>query len=399
MTEWHVITCEYPPQVGGVSDYTYLLASALAAVGDKVHVWCPAGPADPLPALGVVVHQELGRFTPRDFHRVGKELDGFSPPRRLLVQWVPHGYGYRSLNLCFCTWLWNRAAFHHDRVEIMVHEAFLAFGPGSLRQTAAAAVQRVMSTVLLHAACRVWVAIPAWEVFLRPYVLGRHVSFTWLPVPSNVPEAADSQGASAARAAHVQEQDFLVGHFGTYGRPIGELLTAFVADLLRRNPAGTVLLLGRGSVAQRDELLRRHPNLAGQVHATGVLAAADISRHLRACDLLIQPYPDGVSSRRGSVMAGLSHGLPIVTTVGHLTEALWAESRAVALAPAGDVASMVELTERLLRDEKERRRLSAATKAHYRQRFDLGRTIATLRAADGSYAEPLCGEVFRCGLP
>ncbi len=82
-------------------------------------------------------------------------------------------------------------------------------------------------------------------------------------------------------------------------------------------------------------------------------------------------------------MAGLSHGLPIVTTVGHLTEALWAESGAVALAPAGDITTMVKLAERLLANKTERNRLSAAAKALYQQRFDLGRTIATLRAVGG----------------
>lgn len=382
MAEWHIITCEYPPQVGGLSDYTYLLASALAAAGDSVKVWCPGGAGHPLPAPGVVVHRELGGFTPGDLGRAGKKLDEFPAPRRLLVQWVPHGYGYRSVNLYFCTWLWSRAVFHHDRVEIMVHEPFLSFGPGSWKQAAAATVHRVMTVVLLRAACRVCVAIPAWEVCLRPYALGRHVSFGWLPVPSNVPEVADSEGTALARGAYAPVNGFLIGHFGAYGRLTGELLTALVAELLGRNPAGAVLLLGRGSVAQRDELLRRQPDLAGQVHATGALAPADISRHLRACDLLIQPYPDGVSSRRGSVMAGLSHGLPIVTTAGYLTEALWAESGAVALAPAGDVPAMVELTERLLRDKTERNRLSAAAKALYEQHFDLGHTVAALRGAD-----------------
>ncbi|HLB88020.1 MAG TPA: glycosyltransferase family 4 protein [Terriglobales bacterium] len=397
MAEWHIITCEYPPQVGGVSDYTYMLASALAAAGDRLHMWCPAGSGDPPPAPGLIVHRELGEFTPGDLHRVGKKLDEFSAPRRLLVQWVPHGYGYQSMNLYFCTWLWSRVALHHDRVEIMVHEPFLPFSRESLKQTAAAVVHRVMTLVLLHAACRVWVAIPAWEVCLRPYALGRHLTWAWLPVPGSVPEVADSKGVALVRAAHAPPQGFLVGHFGAYAGSIRELLTAFVAELLRRNPAGAVLLLGRGSVAQRDELLRRHPNLAGQVHATGVLAAADISRHLRACDVLIQPYPDGVSSRRTSVMAGLSHGLPIVTTVGDLTEALWAESGAVALAPAGDVTTMVKLTERLLRDKTERNRLTAAAKALHEHRFALGHTVATLRAPDGCL-QPSLRDIWRTVL-
>ena len=42
MTTWHIITGEYPPAPGGVSDYTEAVAAGLAAAGDEVHVWCPA---------------------------------------------------------------------------------------------------------------------------------------------------------------------------------------------------------------------------------------------------------------------------------------------------------------------------------------------------------------------
>src|SRR5687768_6270824 len=117
--DWHLITPEYPPQSGGVSDYSQLIASGLAATGETVHVWCPSSPVREANSLGVTLHPELGRISPTDLRRVGRMLDQFPAPRRLLVQWVPHGYGYRSMNLPFCLWLWGRAKLKHDRVDIM----------------------------------------------------------------------------------------------------------------------------------------------------------------------------------------------------------------------------------------------------------------------------------------
>src|SRR5688572_2254207 len=38
---WTIITGEYPPQSGGVSDYTCMLAHALAQDAEAVDVWCP----------------------------------------------------------------------------------------------------------------------------------------------------------------------------------------------------------------------------------------------------------------------------------------------------------------------------------------------------------------------
>jgi hypothetical protein len=99
---------------------------------------------------------------------------------------------------------------------------------------------------------------------------------------------------------------------------------------------------------------------------------------------MIQPYPDGVSSRRTSAMAGLSHGLPIITTTGHNTESFWAESRAVALAPAGDVRSLARLTDLLLADADERGRLKKAAGILYDERFQVKRTVTALREATTS---------------
>jgi glycosyltransferase involved in cell wall biosynthesis len=129
----------------------------------------------------------------------------------------------------------------------------------------------------------------------------------------------------------------------------------------------------------RDELIRREPELAGRVHATGTLAAIELSRNISACDVMLQPYIDGVSSRRTSLMVSLSHGIPVVTTSGRLTEPLWAESEAVALVPAEDVATLALATIKLLSDETSRRRLSGAARTLYAERFDLKRTIAALR--------------------
>jgi len=81
-------------------------------------------------------------------------------------------------------------------------------------------------------------------------------------------------------------------------------------------------------------LTAQNPHLGIRIAATGELPAEQIPAHLRACDLLVQPFPDGVSSRRTSVMAGLANGVPVVTNLGLLSEPLWRKSGAVALAPS-----------------------------------------------------------------
>jgi glycosyltransferase involved in cell wall biosynthesis len=382
MPERHLITSEYPPQAGGISDYSSLVAAGLAAKGESVHVWCPFSLGKPPVAVGVTVHQEFGRFTPADLRRVGKLLDQFPAPRRLLVQWVPHGYGYQSMNLPFCLWLWSRAKLSKDKVEIMVHEPYLAFRDGTWKQNVVAVLHRLMTIVLLNSARYIWISIPAWEKSLRPYTLGRQLQFTWLPVFSNVPVISDPVGVKSLRTRFAPNGELVIGHFGTYGQQIYELLISIVPLLMSNYSNRVLLFLGRGSGRLRDELARKYPDIAGRFHASGSLCATDLSRHVSACDVMIQPYPDGISSRRTSAMVGLSHGLPIITTSGHLTEPIWSKSRAVAIAQVRDSGAFVNLTQQLLEDSSERLRLSLAARELYINYFNIKHSIEALMKED-----------------
>lgn len=376
---WHLITPEYPPQSGGVSDYTYLLASGLAAAGCEVHVWCPRSSEAPT-ANGVKVHRNLGTFTPADLREVGRQLDRYAGPRRMLVQWVPHGYGYRSMNLAFCLWLRQRAVRCGDRVDLMVHEPFLPFRVGRWRQNAAAVMHRLMTIVLLRTARQVWVSTPRWGDKLRPYDLGKRRDFICLPIPSTVPTADDSGAVKALRSQYASART-LVGHFGTFGPPIAPMVYAIVPDLLQRASRTEALLIGPGSGHFRERIVREHPELENRIHALGQFEARDprLSYYLSACDLLLQPYPDGVTSRRTTIMAALAHGRPAVTSSGTFTEPFWESSGAVVLAPANDSDAFVAAALRLIEDPHLRVRVGQAGADLYRRNFDMNHVVRLLR--------------------
>ncbi|HEV3217298.1 MAG TPA: glycosyltransferase family 4 protein [Vicinamibacterales bacterium] len=374
----HLVTPEYPPAIGGLADYTRALAEALTEAGEQVHVWCPQHGTEATHPFGV--HADLGAFSKGDLDHFGAELDAFPAPRRLIVQWVPHGYGRRSMNLAFCFWLWKRAR-GGDEIELMVHEPFLAWREGTWRQTAAAGVHRLMTVILLRAARRVWMSIPAWEPMWRPYALGRRVPFGWLPVPNSLP-APDPKTVSALRTRFRHEPGGLVGHVGTYGGLVTPLLSGVLPEILRQKGGPRVLLIGAGSEAFRTAFLSRRPDHSNHVYATGTLSTADVAAHVAACDVLVQPYPDGVSSRRTTAMAGLAFGVPVVTTRGRLSEALWSESGAVRLSEVGDSPMMARQVEDLLRHPEARLRLGEAGRSLYQRSFEMRRTIDALMGRD-----------------
>jgi glycosyltransferase involved in cell wall biosynthesis len=380
---WCIITGEYPPQHGGVSDYTRLVASELAKAGDEVHVWAPRCEGKDPQDAGVTVHRLADQFGRRSLKVLGEGLDRIAD-RRLLVQYLPHAYGRRSMNVPFCLWLYRRGS--RDVVWVLFHEVAHAIRlRQSFRHNGLGIVHRLMATLVARASDRIFVTIPAWRLLLQPLVEPGRV-IEWLPVPATLPAEVPSERVAAVRdgvLGKTQRPDqSLIGHFGTYGSFVSEMLKEMLPPLIAQE-GRYALLMGRGSKEFAASLISRHSNMKGRLFATGGLDPDNAAVHLAACDIVVQPYPDGISCRRTSAMASLALGVPVVTVSGHLTESLWLESNAVALAPEPTADSLCAEANRVLAHAESRRDLALVGKSLYKDRFDPKHIVASLRSRGG----------------
>jgi len=167
---WAVITGEYPWQPGGVSDYTRLVAKGLAEAGDEVHVWAPANGESTPPDPGVEVHRLPGRFGPSALTMLDRALNRVRYDR-ILVQYVPHAFGWKAMNLPFCLWLVSR---RREAIWAMFHEvAYPCDWRLSPRHNLLGLVTRAMAVVVAEASQRIFVAREAWEPLLSRLSLGR----------------------------------------------------------------------------------------------------------------------------------------------------------------------------------------------------------------------------------
>jgi hypothetical protein len=381
MKTWHIITCEYPPQIGGVSDYTRLLAQQLGLAGATVHIWAPSLSGEPIDQEDgpVHVHRSLGDFSKLFLSATEARISEVDQnrPRTLLVQWVPHGYGKRAMNLGFCRWL-EHLAKYGSQLQLMVHEPYLESGQGSWKQRLVAQVQRRMIRIVLESASRVYMSIPAWERYLRPYAPSDR-EMIWLPIPATIP-VLNNATATALVRRRLGERSLIIGHLGTYSAAITSVLGPAIAAVLREVPNARALLLGNGNELFAASLSAHIPEYNNRIHHAGFLSNAQLSHHLSACDLMLQPFPDGLSSRRTSLMNALAHGVPVVSNSGHLTEELWEETKAVALGVTGAAPDLAEVCTRLLREDAARKQIADAGAALYRSRFDWPNVTRTLRA-------------------
>ena len=377
---WALLTGEYPPQPGGVSDYTRMVARALAATGDTVQIWAPPAAAAEGVEANVTVHRLPDHFGRRSLTGLTRAFDQLPAGTRVLVQYVPHAYGWKAMNLPFCVWLWRQRQRHE--IVVVFHEVaspWVSHGR-ILRHNFLALVNRLMAGTVARSARRIFVSIPAWSDLLRALSGGRPAE--WLPVPSTMPRTVSQARVSTLRARfHGNGDDVpdrrIIGHFGTFGSHLATLLREIVPPLLAAEPAAVFLCVGRGGTEFAAALRRTHPALAARVLAAGELTPPEVAEHLAACDLLVQPYPDGISSRRTSAMAGLALGRPVLSTRGPLTEPCW-EDGAVRL--VNTAREMPAQARALLADARELLRLGAAGAKLYQERFELGHTITRLRS-------------------
>ncbi|MGH7880864.1 MAG: glycosyltransferase, partial [Candidatus Binataceae bacterium] len=116
---WQILTGEYPPQRGGVSDYTQIVARGLAAAGDEVHVWAPPTDGADAEDASVVVHRVADRFGLRTLARLAAMI-AQSGGGRLLTQYEPQAFGWKGMNLPLCAWLLGRRG--RGAPTVMFHE-------------------------------------------------------------------------------------------------------------------------------------------------------------------------------------------------------------------------------------------------------------------------------------
>ncbi len=309
-------------------------------------------------------------FGPASLVILDRALNRLPKSHRLFVQYVPHSFGFKALNVLFCLWIASRRGRSH--VWLMFHEVASSQGIRRL-------VNPFMARCLVSAAERIFITVPAWENALIKHT-GLRNEVTCLPVPSNLPTAADAGDVSLVRQRVAPAANQVIfGYFGTCPPDLRESLKPVLEALLGRLSNSVLLLIGTGSTDLAGELSALHPEYKHRIIAPGPLVGYEAAVHLAACDILLYPFSDGVSGRRSSLIAALALGMPIVTTCGWATEPFWRDSEAVVMVEPFQTEAMVAAAVALATDPNQRQLLSGRARTLYNSRFSIDHTLVLLR--------------------
>ena len=166
----------------------------------------------------------------------------------------------------------------------------------------------------------------------------------------------------------------------------GETLVRGLAELRRRGlNVGVLQIGGQTGVSDPTNLayaahlkqLAQQLRVAPFIFETGFVDAHGVSAAFAACACVALPYRDGVSFRRGTLMAALVHSKAIVTTLPRINLPEVRDEANLLLVPADDALALADAVSRVLSDGGLRARLEAGAR-QLSQQFGWGQIAREL---------------------
>ena len=351
-----LITGEYPPQQGGVGDFTRELARALLAAGHGAQVitgCARQGACHTLREDGIVVQRVIGSWGMRCWRQIADAVqrEHFDI---LNIQYEPAAYAM-EVGVNFLPSKWARrqikvpvvTTFHDLQVPYLFPKA------GPLRW-------KVVDYLARHSDAAI-VTNGEDHARLTNFHFPTSKLYT-IPIGSNIdPALAGEFDRSAERARWgIQPEEFLLGYFGFLNLSKGgaDLMQALKTLSDHGLPVRLLLIGGRtgssdptnAKYAAEVERVIKSLGVKDSVIATGYLEPSAVSRALSVCDVMVLPYVDGASLRRGSLLAAIAHGKAIVTTEPRYPiVGLKQNESAVFVAPS-DSRSLANAVQQVLQD-------------------------------------------------
>ncbi len=319
-----LVSGEFPPMQGGVGAFTVELAREMHRQGQEIHVVASrlsrpeheTGRRLRMSAVGDPVDLGYAQLHPRGrswkWWDVGQiadiclrfDLDLIN------IQYQPAAYNMRTPAINFAPWRLRGilpvvVTFHDLRVPYLFPKA------GPLRRWVVYRMARISSGVVVTNE-EDQRQLQAAGIASRNIPIGSNVSVQ--PVtPEQVAEVRVGLGLGSGEC--------LLAYFGFLNESKG---AETLLHALAVNPEGLQLVFIGGQTGASDPTNERYYEfvrglierlgLQERVHWTGFLPDEDVSAYFQAADLVILPYQDGASLRRGTLMAALAHGRPIIST-------------------------------------------------------------------------------------
>jgi glycosyltransferase involved in cell wall biosynthesis len=186
----------------------------------------------------------------------------------------------------------------------------------------------------------------------------------FVPVGANLPFQDMAPPRSSAGVPTVGVFSITGGEQGV--RETQQIIAAVQHASQRLGPV-RLTIFGRHSELREEVLRQGFQNFPVELSVEGVVEPDQVVHRLAACDVLLF-VRNGISTRRGSAIAGIAAGLPVIAYPNSETAPPITDAGVVLVNP-GDLSSLNEALVRVLSDAGFRAELSARSRTAYKAHF------------------------------
>jgi glycosyltransferase involved in cell wall biosynthesis len=370
-----VISAAFPPMRAGEADQIFHLCRHLSERGIDIHVLTTQ--MKTLPAnLSFKVFPHMRTWSWRDLPRLAKFMKYCSPDAVLLFysDWTYGRHPMVTFAPVLSKWVAPKAPFV---TQFAIDRA--SIGASFLTRAILKAVSTCLGSgridyvlgVLLPMSDRIVVFSERHRALLSEGNRQAEHKTMVIPPPPAIYMLAEDNGKARKRGREllgVKPDEFLIAHLGYIysNKGVETLFEAFRA-LSTQNTKLRLVMVGGDltasnnlSYAKQIEQIIDQLELTEKIIWTGRFEwnSERGSLYLRAADVCVFPFTEGVTLNRSSLGVAAAHGLPIVTTKGQTVEAPFKDRVNVLLCPPNDPESIAAAVDSLIINPKLRARLA-----------------------------------------
>lgn len=368
-----IISPEYSQIYAGVASYVRKLGLELSKHMEvDVLTTADAEAASYKQNENLVIHKNVKRWDIFGFIKIMNFIRR-SNYDFINIQYVPHIYGWNGVNFSlffFYFWLW----FSRRNVFTYCHEVALPFSFKYWHRFPFAAFNRLVYCFIVLFSKRVGLSVKSWRDKSAKIFFWLKDKFVFMPVFSNIKliKLAKIEKQNLKVKFNINEDETILFFMGGFNpSKLINYVLATLDYLLKKGHKIKLICAGFETENVFSFLRPGQGHLKDRIIATGLIPEETLAQLLNITDIYLCPYTDGISTRRGSAMAGLQFGLPVVSTYGVNTDMQIFANGRTALLSALDAEEFAQKIEWLLNDRGAREKLGNAAKEFYENNFNL----------------------------
>jgi glycosyltransferase involved in cell wall biosynthesis len=312
----------------------------------------------------------------RSLSQVRETIDQLAPDA-IDVQYQAAAYNMRVPAINVLPWRLRRLP-HTPPIVVTYHDLkppYLFPKAGPLRSGMVRSLARWSDAAIVTNAEDLAVA-RGWRFFAKEPAPPGRPTLHQIPIGSNIEVSPppDFKRAAWRAGRGYRPDDTVWAYFGFLNESKGG--ETLIRALAASQPPAHLLMIG-GRVGSSDPTNEGYANhiesliselgLTERVRWTGYVPTEQVSAALLSADVVVLPYRDGISFRRGSLHAALAHGCPIISTTPVVPLPELVEGENVLLVPPDAPAAISRAAQRLHGDPALKQRIGTGAAALARQ--------------------------------